>query len=87
MILSRYFRQGILLVFVVGPLVATAYAMISLWHQMIGWRELALFFGLYAATGIGVTFGYHRMLTHRSFETGPVLKSIALILAAMASES
>lgn len=82
--MGRYFRQSVLLIFVVGPLLATAYAMISLWHQMIGWRELTLFLVLYLATGIGVTFGYHRMLTHRSFETSPVIKAIALILAAMA---
>lgn len=84
MALSRYLRQGVLLIFVVGPLAATVYAIVSLWNQMIGWRELSLFLGLYVATGIGVTFGYHRMLTHRSFETGPVLKAIALILASMA---
>ena len=81
---GRYLRQSVLLVFVVGPLVATVYAMISLWNQMIGVKELALFLILYVATGLGVTFGYHRMLTHRSFETGPVVKAIFLILAAMA---
>ncbi len=81
---GRYFRQGILLIFVAGPLVATVYAMISLWHQLIGVKELVLFLVLYVATGLGVTFGYHRMLTHRSFETGPVVKATFLILAAMA---
>ncbi len=84
MAVSRYFRQSVLLIFVVGPLIATVYAIVSLWNQMIGWRELSLFLVLYVATGLGVTFGYHRMLTHHSFETGPVLKAIALILAAMA---
>jgi stearoyl-CoA desaturase (delta-9 desaturase) len=81
---AQLFRQGILLVFVVGPLLATVYAIASLWNQMIGWRELTLFLGLYVATGIGVTFGFHRMLTHRSFETGPVVKVVVLILASMA---
>ncbi len=84
MAVGRYVRQGILLVFVVGPLIATVYAIVSLWNQMIGWRELSLFLVLYFATGVGVTFGYHRMLTHRSFETGPVVRGIALILASMA---
>jgi len=77
-------RQGVLLVFVVGPLLATVYAMANLWNHMIGWRELALFLSLYVLTGIGVTFGYHRLLTHRSFDTGPVVKAVVLILAAMA---
>lgn len=84
MTLSRFVRQTVLLIFVVGPLAATVYAMASLWQQMIGWRELTLFLVLYVATGVGVTFGYHRMLTHRSFETGPVVKATMLILAAMA---
>jgi stearoyl-CoA desaturase (delta-9 desaturase) len=82
--ISRFARQSVLLVFVAGPLLATGYAMTRLWNDLIGWRELVLFVSLYLATGIGVTFGYHRMLTHRSFETGRVVKVTMLILAAMA---
>lgn len=81
---SRIPRQAVLLVFVVGPLVGTVYAIARLWQDLIGWQELGLFLGLYLATGLGITFGYHRLLTHRSFETGPVLKAIALILGSMA---
>ena len=77
-------RQSIILFFVVGPLVATAYAMYRLWNEWIGWTELGLFFTLYLLTGLGVTIGFHRMLTHRSFETGPVAKVFFLILASMA---
>jgi stearoyl-CoA desaturase (delta-9 desaturase) len=60
------------------------YAVARLWQDMIGWTELSLLLALYVATGLGVTFGYHRLLTHRSFETGPVLKTTALVLAGMA---
>jgi stearoyl-CoA desaturase (delta-9 desaturase) len=84
MSLARFGRRGVLLVFVVGPLLATVYAIARLWHDLIGWRELTIFLGLYLATGLGITFGYHRLLTHRSFETGPVLKTVFLIFAAMA---
>lgn len=84
MSISRLPRQAVLLVFVVGPLLGTVYAIARLWHDLIGWQELALFLGLYLATGLGITFGYHRLLTHRSFETGPVLKAVALILGSMA---
>ena len=79
-------RQGVLLVFVVGPLLATAYAMYSLWNEWISWREFILFFSLYLLTGLGITTGFHRMLTHRSFETNPVIKTIFLILGSMAVE-
>ena len=54
------------------------------WNHSIGWTELGLFFSLYLATGMGITIGYHRMLTHKSFETGPVAKTVFLILASMA---
>lgn len=86
MSIARLSRRGVLLLFVLGPLVATVYAIASLWHTLIGWQSLALFLILYVATGLGVTFGYHRLLTHRSFETSPVLKAVVLVLAGMAAQ-
>jgi stearoyl-CoA desaturase (delta-9 desaturase) len=77
-------KQAILLFFVVVPLLGTAYAMYSLWNSWISWTELALFFGLYMATGLGVTIGFHRLLTHHSFEVGPVIKATFIILGSMA---
>lgn len=81
---SRLPRQLVLLAFVLVPILGTIYAIIRLWHDMIGWTELSLFIGLYLLTGMGITMGYHRLLTHRSFETGPVIKAIVLILGSMA---
>jgi stearoyl-CoA desaturase (delta-9 desaturase) len=83
-VFSKWLKQGVLIVFVVGPLLATLYAIVHLWQRSIGVKELALFLILYILTGLGVTVGYHRMLTHRSFETGPVVRAIFLALAAMA---
>jgi stearoyl-CoA desaturase (Delta-9 desaturase) len=77
-------RKTILIFFVVGPIIGTIYAIIRLWNDLIGWQELSLFLGLYLLTGLGITFGYHRLLTHRSFETVPAVKAIALILGSMA---
>jgi hypothetical protein len=34
------------------PLAGTGYAIWLLWQDLIGWRELALFVGLYIATGV-----------------------------------
>lgn len=76
----------ILLLFVTVPLLATAYAMYTLWARMIGWTELSLFFVLYLATGVGITIGYHRMLTHRSFESSNVIRFIFLMLGSMAMQ-
>ncbi len=77
-------KQAILIVFVVGPLLATAYAMYTLWEEWITWTELGLFLALYFLTGLGITIGFHRLLTHRSFEVGPLIKATFLILGSMA---
>jgi stearoyl-CoA desaturase (delta-9 desaturase) len=77
-------RKGVLLVFVVGPLLGAVYAVARLWHDLIGWRELTLLLVMYLATGLGITFGFHRLLTHRSFEVGRPIQALALILASMA---
>ncbi|CAN5658481.1 acyl-CoA desaturase [soil metagenome] len=79
-----FVRKTVLLVFVVGPLIATLYAIASLWQELIGWREVGLLVSLYLLTGLGITLGYHRLLTHRSFEANQVVRAAALILGSMA---
>ncbi len=45
--------------------------------------ELALFFSLFALTGIGTGVGYHRLETHKSFKTKPSIEGLLLILGAV----
>jgi stearoyl-CoA desaturase (delta-9 desaturase) len=47
----------------VGFVAAIVYA----WGWGVGWLELGLLFGMYVVTGLGVTVGYHRYFTHKSF--------------------
>ncbi len=81
---SKIIKHSILIVFVIGPLLATAYAMYLLWQDWIGARELALFFVFYVLTGLGITVGFHRLLTHRSFEAVKAVNVIFLVLGSMA---
>lgn len=74
----------VLIVGILLPLAATGYAIYLVWNQYVGWREIALLVVMYVLTGLGVTLGYHRLITHRSFETGPVVKFVSLALGAMA---
>lgn len=71
------------LIVIITPLVALAGAIVLLWPWGVSWAALALFFGMYVLTGFGVTIGYHRLFTHKSFETGPVLKAIFGVLGSM----
>jgi stearoyl-CoA desaturase (delta-9 desaturase) len=83
---QRVVRLG-LAVAVVTPLVGTVYAMWLLWEEWIGWVELSLFLTLAFIPGLGVTIGYHRLLSHRSFETVSSVKLVLLVLGAMSLPS
>lgn len=50
------------------------------------WSGLAICFGLYILTGIGVTMGYHRLLTHRSFQTPRIIEYILTALGSLANQ-
>jgi len=68
------------------PIIATFVAIWRLWGEMIGVTELALFVGFYVAAGLGASIGFHRMLSHDSFECGPGVKGTLLILGSMAGQ-
>jgi stearoyl-CoA desaturase (Delta-9 desaturase) len=84
--LPRVAYQLVVTAVLAAPLVATFYAIWLLWEQLIGWRELALFLGLWIATGFGITVGFHRLLTHRSFETSTPVMAMLLALGSMANQ-
>jgi stearoyl-CoA desaturase (Delta-9 desaturase) len=72
---------------IIAPAIATPYAIYHLLatHQ-ITWKEPALFLAFYWLTGFGITIGYHRLLTHRSFEANPIVRFIFIALGVMAYE-
>lgn len=84
-IIHLLYKTVVLLVVVV-PLVATALAIVLLWQRAVHWSDLALLASMYVFVAIGVTVGYHRMLTHRSFVPHPAIKVVLLILGSMALE-
>lgn len=71
---------------VVFPFAATLFAIVSLWRRDIVPIDLVLLVGLYLLTGFGVTVGFHRFATHRSFRSRPVVEFILLALGSMAVE-
>src|SRR5665809_2409 len=57
------------IVAVVLPFLAVIAAIVLLWNRAVGWTDLAILAGMYLVTAIGTTVGYHRLLTHRAFQT------------------
>jgi stearoyl-CoA desaturase (delta-9 desaturase) len=73
---------GIILPFL-GLVLGTA----LLWNRFVGPKELAILLVGYLLTGVGVTVGYHRLFTHRSFETYRGVRYVFAVLGEMAVES
>jgi stearoyl-CoA desaturase (Delta-9 desaturase) len=68
------------------PALALGLAAWQSWDGLLRPRDLAIFAVLYVLTGLGVTVGFHRLFTHRSFKTGPVLRAVLAILGSAAIE-
>jgi stearoyl-CoA desaturase (delta-9 desaturase) len=71
---------------VVGPFVAILLVVIGLWGRQVGVSDLALLVGLYLVSCLGITAGYHRLFTHRSFVAGRALKISLAVAGAVAVE-
>jgi len=62
----------------------SAAALIWAFWQGIGWIELSVFAGMFAITTFGIGAGMHRLLVHRSFRCGPVMRTFFCAIAQMA---
>lgn len=69
---------------VVVPFAATLAAIPLLWSSVVGGTDLAIAAVLYLLTAGGITIGYHRMLTHRSFQTFKPVQYAFAVLGTMA---
>jgi stearoyl-CoA desaturase (delta-9 desaturase) len=70
----------------VVPLALVVLAGWQLWNRELHWRDIVIFLVMYIPIGLGVTVGFHRMLTHRSFKTSPWLRGLFAILGTMSVE-
>jgi stearoyl-CoA desaturase (delta-9 desaturase) len=69
---------------VVVPFAATVVAIALLWNSLVNPADLVIAAVMYLLTAIGVTVGFHRLLTHRSFQTSKPLEYAFAILGSMA---
>jgi fatty-acid desaturase len=52
----------------------------------VTWSGLVLMLALYVASGLGVTAGAHRLLTHASFQASPLFRRLLAILFLIAAQ-
>jgi len=71
---------------VIVPFLAFLVAVVLLWNTVVGWTDIAILTVGYLLTGIGITVGFHRLLTHRSFKTYGGIRYALAALGSMAVE-
>ena len=65
------------------PFVGLVAAAALLWDNFLGPRDVVIFAIMYVLTAVGVTVGFHRLLTHRAFETKRWLRYTLAVLGSM----
>ena len=68
---------------VVVPFLGLIAAIVLLWQSWVDWIDLGIMAGLYLLYGMGVTVGFHRLLTHRAFQTHKPLEYGFAVLGSM----
>src|SRR5690349_16700781 len=68
------------------PFLALGVVAWQLWQELLGWSDLIVFGVMYVITGLGITVGFHRLFTHRSFKTGKAVRAVLAVLGSAAIE-
>lgn len=78
--LERLYAWGLVLLPTAGFLAAVAYSALV----RFSWVDLALCAVFYGLTALGITAGFHRLFTHRSFQARPAVRALLAVFGDMA---
>jgi stearoyl-CoA desaturase (Delta-9 desaturase) len=73
-------------VITIGPFLALGFACWQAWQGILHASDLIVFVVLYLSTALGITVGFHRLFTHRSFKTSAPMRALFAILGSAAIE-
>ena len=54
--------------------------------DLLGWQDILILAICYVCIGVGITVGFHRLLTHRSFKCSRLLRAVFAALGSAAAE-
>src|ERR671915_2223750 len=72
------------LIGVIVPFLGLIAAIVLLWNQAVDWIDIGIMVVTYVLFGLGITVGFHRLLTHRSFRTHKATEYTFAVLGSMA---
>jgi stearoyl-CoA desaturase (Delta-9 desaturase) len=79
-------RAAVTIAIVVVPFAGLGVAVWFAWGHGLSLADVLLAVVFYLVTGLGVTVGFHRLLTHRSFTAAPALRAVLAIAGSMSFE-
>jgi stearoyl-CoA desaturase (delta-9 desaturase) len=68
------------------PVLALGLVVWQVWGDFLRWSDVVVFAIMYMATGLGITVGFHRYFTHRSFKTSKPVRAVLAVLGSAAIE-
>jgi stearoyl-CoA desaturase (delta-9 desaturase) len=79
-------QQRHFFLFDVMPLIIVLASPLFWSYLYVGWFEMALLFVFWFITGIGITVGFHRLFTHKSFQTHQFVQVALATFGSMAAQ-
>jgi stearoyl-CoA desaturase (delta-9 desaturase) len=71
---------------VIGPVAALGALAPLMWGRLLPWRDIVVGGALFLVTGFGISIGYHRLFTHRSFRAKRWFKIVLAVVGSFAME-
>ena len=66
------------------PFVGFVASIFFLWGSLVTWRDITILVVGYLLTCLGISIGFHRLFTHRSYETFKPIRYSLAVLGSMA---
>jgi len=77
------FERSANLAGVVVPFAGTLAAIVMLWNRAVDVTDLIVLVVMYVITAVGITVGFHRLLTHRAFASYPWVERTFAVLGSL----
>ncbi len=68
---------------VVVPFLGVLAAIVLLWNRAVDAADIGILIVMYLLSAVGITVGFHRLLTHRAFQTYPWIERTLAVLGSL----
>ena len=79
-------ERRLALLMILMPVLGSTVALVWLWGYGIDAVDIGLCLGMYTVTMLGITAGFHRCFTHRSFQAGNTMRLLLGVAGSMAAQ-